>query len=146
MGPIEIIEEKGAISYLNFGRTSTCASKITPLLKEAKAQLDSYFNHQPAQFNLPLTPAATVFQEKMRAYMLAIPPGETRSYGEAANFLTSAPRSTGQACKRNPIPIIVPCHRIIAADGRLGGYSGSGGRQTKRFLLTLENGRGTWSS
>ncbi len=138
IGPLEIIEENGAISFLKFGRTRSYVSEGTALLMEAKEQLQNYFNRHSVDFDLPLAPAATLFQEKMRAYMLAIPAGETRSYGEAAEFLSSAPRSAGQACRLNPIPVIVPCHRIIAADGQLRGYSGGKGLQTKRFLLNLE--------
>ena len=101
-------------------------------------QLDAYFKGQHAKFDLALAPAATEFQGKKRAYMLASPLGETRSYGEAARSLITAARAVGQACGRNPIPIIVPCHRIIAARGQLGGFSGGDGPPTKHLLLSLE--------
>ena len=70
--------------------------------------------------------------------MRDIPPGETRSYGEVARTVGSSPRAAGNACRRNPLPIVVPCHRIVAANGALGGWSGPGGAEGKRFLLALE--------
>jgi len=70
--------------------------------------------------------------------MQQIPAGKTKSYGEVARAIASSPRAVGTACGRNPIPIVIPCHRIVAAGGALGGYSGQGGAETKRFLLRLE--------
>jgi methylated-DNA-[protein]-cysteine S-methyltransferase len=70
--------------------------------------------------------------------MQAIPRGATRTYGDIARTIGSAPRAVGAACSRNPIPVIVPCHRILAANGGIGGYSGAGGAETKRRLLALE--------
>ena len=142
LGQLEIAEQDGAIARLRIGKSGDVddAGEIdeTPLLLEAKAQITAYFAHLKTPFDLPLVPAATAFQRRMRDFMLAIPAGETRSYGEAAKSLASAPRAVGQACGRNPIPIIVPCHRIIAAAGRIGGFSGGEGLPTKRLLLALE--------
>jgi methylated-DNA-[protein]-cysteine S-methyltransferase len=142
LGPLEITEDDGAIARVRIGKPgdvdSAGETEETPLLLEATAQIKAYFEHWKTPFDLPLVPAATVFQQRMRDFMLAIPAGETRSYGEAARSLESAPRAVGQACGRNPIPIIVPCHRIIAAAGRIGGFSGGKGVPTKRLLLTLE--------
>jgi methylated-DNA-[protein]-cysteine S-methyltransferase len=70
--------------------------------------------------------------------MQAIPRGATRTYGEIARAIGSSPRAVGTACGRNPIPVIIPCHRILAAHGGIGGYSGAGGTETKRRLLALE--------
>ena len=70
--------------------------------------------------------------------MQEIPAGATRSYGDLAKALHSAPRAVGQACGRNPIPIVIPCHRVLGANGAIGGYSGEGGLDTKRSLLRLE--------
>lgn len=70
--------------------------------------------------------------------MREIPPGRTARYGEIARTLNSSARAVGMACGANPIPIIIPCHRVVAASGRLGGYSGEGGAETKRYLLRLE--------
>ena len=138
IGPLEIVEDNAEIVRLHIGKLDSGLVNATPLLEEAKMQLDAYFNQQRTIFDLPLAPAATEFQEKMRAYMVAIPLGETRSYGDAAKTLATAARAVGQACGRNPIPIIVPCHRIIAATGQLGGFSGGNGPPTKHLLLSLE--------
>jgi methylated-DNA-[protein]-cysteine S-methyltransferase len=140
VGPLEIVEDGAAIVRLHIGKNEPRFVSTTPLLEEAKMQLGAYFNHQRTTFDLPLAPAATEFQNKMRAYMLAIPRGETRSYGEAAKSLMTAARAVGQACGQNAIPIIVPCHRIIAAAGQLGGFSGGEGPPTKHLLLSLEAG------
>jgi methylated-DNA-[protein]-cysteine S-methyltransferase len=138
IGPLEIVQDKAVIVRLHIGKLDRGSVNNTSLLEEAKMQLDAYFNHQRTTFDLPLAPAVTEFQKKMRAYMVAIPLGETRSYGDAAKFLATAARAVGQACGRNPIPIIVPCHRIIAATGQLGGFSGGDGPPTKHLLLKLE--------
>lgn len=113
----------------------------TPLLNRAVHQLNAYFFCQLRQFDLPLAPHGTAFQRAVWQQMQAIPYGETRTYGEIARWLRSAPRAVGRACGRNPIPIIIPCHRVVASDG-LGGYSGDGGTGTKTWLLELEG----WSA
>jgi len=110
----------------------------TPLLKEAARQLEAYFAGRLARFDLPLAAAGSAFDRRVWAAMQAIPYGQTRSYGELAHTTSSAPRAVGGACGRNPLPIVVPCHRVLAASGRLGGYSGGTGLPTKQILLTLE--------
>lgn len=112
-----------------------------PLLAEAAAQLQAYFAGKLTRFDLPLAPAGNDFQKKAWAAIARIPFGETRSYGEVAFELGSGPRAVGGACARNPIPLFIPCHRILGAHGALGGYSGGKGLSTKRFLLELE---GAW--
>lgn len=109
----------------------------TPLLVEAKRQLDAYFDGTLARFSLPLAPDGTPFQRRVWAAMQTIPKGETRRYRDLAAMLGSGPRAIGGACGRNPIPVIIPCHRVLAANG-LGGYSGHDGLDTKRALLRLE--------
>lgn len=110
----------------------------TPVLRAAINQLDKYFDDRLTEFDLPLAPAPTPFAERMRATMCTIPHGHTRSYGELSQFLGSSARAVGRACGANTIPIIVPCHRVLAAGGRMGGYSGDGGLATKAALLRLE--------
>ena len=88
-------------------------------------------------FELPLAPRGTVFEGRVWAAMQAIPYGETRSYGDLAGATGSAPRAVGRACGKNPIPIVIPCHRVLAKAG-LGGYSGDGGLATKQRLLAVE--------
>lgn len=104
------------------------------------AALQAYFADPLLPLEIPLVPAGTPFQQRVWAALRQIPPGSTRTYGELARYLNSAPRAVGQACRRNPIPIVIPCHRVVAQDGA-GGYSGatSGPElDIKRWLLTHE--------
>jgi methylated-DNA-[protein]-cysteine S-methyltransferase len=146
LGDLTVSEEDGAIVALDWGRGSL--QQPTPLLREAARQLQDYFDGTRRTFQLPLAPAfGTPFQRQVWAALCAIPYGETRSYIDIARALGhKGARAIGQANGRNCIPILIPCHRVVAADGSLGGYSGDGGPETKHFLLTLEAhalGRGT---
>ena len=119
----------------------------TPLLQAASQALSNYFGELPASgrqpfAGLPLVPLpGTPFQQAVWTYLSGIPLGETRSYGEVARALSSSPRAVGQACRRNPLPIIIPCHRVVARNG-MGGYSGATEgpeMQRKTWLLRHEN-------
>jgi len=110
----------------------------SPVLKEATRQLDRYFAGKLKRFDLPLAARGTDFQKRVWAMMSAIPYGETATYGGMAMALGSGPRPIGMACARNPIPIIVPCHRVLGSGGKEGGFSGGKGLPTKRQLLALE--------
>ena len=112
--------------------------KATPVLKEAQRQLDRYFKRKLQRFDLPLGAHGTPFQKSVWTMMCAIPFGETATYGGMAMALGSGPRAVGMACGRNPIPIIVPCHRVLGSGGKEGGFSGGQGLPTKRKLLALE--------
>lgn len=136
LGRLSLLEEAGALAAIEWGDRSS-AEAPTPLLIEAKRQLEAYFAGDLRRFDLPLRPEGTVFERRVWQAMSEIPYGETRRYGDLAASLGATPRAIGQACGRNPLPIIVPCHRVLAATG-LGGYSGSGGAETKRLLLVLE--------
>ena len=145
--PIEtllLVEENGALTELRIGEIpdgrAEGGNDGSPLLAEAARQLAAYFAGSLRDFDLPLAPAASPFQARMRAAMLAIPFGETRTYGDLAQELggNTDPRAVGQGCGANPLPILVPCHRVVAAGGKLGGYSGGSGRATKRWLLGHE--------
>lgn len=136
LGEITLTEEEGALVALDWGRGRDQAA--TPLLREARDQLHDYFDGRRLRFDLPLAPRGTPFQRRVWAALRRIPPGETRSYADIAREIASAPRAVGQANGRNPLPILIPCHRVIAADGALGGYSGEGGAAAKRFLLAHE--------
>lgn len=107
------------------------------LLLEACRQLKAYFDGRLTAFDLPLMPAGSAFDQRVWAAMQQIPYGQTRRYGELAMAVGSAPRAIGGACGRNPIPIVIPCHRVLASGG-LGGYSGGAGLVTKQRLLGLE--------
>jgi methylated-DNA-[protein]-cysteine S-methyltransferase len=138
-GDLTISEEDGAIVALDWGRGRD--QTPTPLLRRAVGQLHDYFDGLRSGFDLPLVPGGTPFRQRVWAAMRAIPPGETRSYLDLARLLGSAPRAVGQACGANPIPILIPCHRVVAANGALGGFSGGDGLPTKRLLLDLERRR-----
>ncbi|MGE5488180.1 MAG: methylated-DNA--[protein]-cysteine S-methyltransferase [bacterium] len=107
-----------------------------PLIRETARQLAAYFRGELRSFDLPLDPAGTEFHMRVWAALSRIPYGEVRSYASIAKELGTAARAVGQANAANPIAIVLPCHRVIAADGSLGGYSG--GLERKQYLLDLE--------
>jgi methylated-DNA-[protein]-cysteine S-methyltransferase len=135
IGDLSIAEEDGAIVSVDwgFGRDQT----VTPLLSRARDQLFAYLDGHLTQFDLPLNPAGTPYRRRVWAALCAIPYGATRSYADIARQAGGSPRSVGQANGANPIPIIIPCHRVLATTG-IGGYSGGEGLPTKRALLALE--------
>lgn len=116
-------------------------SSDAPFLREAAAQLEEYFQGTRREFDLDLEPTGTRFQLKVLDALATIPYGETRSYGEVAVQIGAprAVRAVGAANGRNPLPIVLPCHRVIGADGSLTGFGG--GLETKRYLLELEGSR-----
>lgn len=138
IGDLTVTEEEGKIISLDWGWVPGKWQSTTPLLEAAVDQLNRYFDGEIGEFDLPLEPPGTEFQKKVWAEMLKIPAGKTKSYGEIAKILGSAAQPVGTACGANPIPIIIPCHRILAAGGKMGGYSGDGGLETKKALLRLE--------
>ncbi|WP_340317450.1 methylated-DNA--[protein]-cysteine S-methyltransferase [Rhizorhabdus argentea] len=105
---------------------------------EAVRQLSAYFSAGFTAFNVPLAPMATVRGEALRAAITGIPPGETLSYGAVAKAAGSSPRAIGQACARNPFPIVIPCHRVVGSGGAIGHYSAGRGTVTKTWLLDHE--------
>ena len=118
---------------------STLVERATPLLDRTRSQLEEYFAGSRREFDLPLEPRGTEFQRKVWKQLLAIGYGETTSYGALARDLgdAQASRAVGLANGSNPIPIVIPCHRVIGADGSLTGFGG--GLPIKRALLDLEN-------
>ena len=133
LGPITVVETDGAISALDWRAGGTDQS---PVLAEATAQLRAYFDRKLTAFDLPLE-FGQGFQAQVRRAMAAIPYGETRRYGDLAREIGAPAQAIGQACGANPIPILIPCHRVLAANG-LGGFSAKGGVESKVFLLRLE--------
>jgi methylated-DNA-[protein]-cysteine S-methyltransferase len=113
----------------------------TPLLRKAAAQLVAYFDDPAQGFDLPLKVEASEFQQRVCEAMLAIPLGETRTYGDLSKDLGVPAQAIGQGCGGNPIPVIIPCHRVLGANG-LGGFSGLGGVETKVWLLKHERAGG----
>jgi len=135
-GELTISEENGAIVALDWGQGRD--QQPTPLLQRARSQLQDWFDGRRRSFDLPLAAAGTPFQQRVWAGLRNIPFGQTRSYGELAHLLGTAPRAIGQAMGANPLPILIPCHRVLAARGAIGGYSGHDGVTTKRLLLSHE--------
>jgi methylated-DNA-[protein]-cysteine S-methyltransferase len=135
LGDLTVSEEGGQIVALDWGwgRDQT----PTPLLRCARELLDAYFDLKSMTFDLPLAPSGTPYQRRVWAALRAIPYGQTRTYGAIACIVGGSARSVGMANAANPIPILIPCHRVVARDG-LGGYSGGDGPATKRALLELE--------
>jgi methylated-DNA-[protein]-cysteine S-methyltransferase len=135
VGNLILDEDQDAIVSIRWSEEA--AGNGSPLLAEAARQLDAYFDGRLTEFDLPLRPTGTAFERSVWVAMQDIPYGETRSYGDLAAATHSAPRAVGRACGKNPIPIVIPCHRVLGK-GWMGGYSGSGGLKTKEVLLTLE--------
>ena len=141
LGPLTVFEDRGAVVAVEWGRAGRpdpSSSSPSPLLEEARRQFGVYFDGRLKVFDLSLNPAGSAFQRAVWGQMRRIPYGRTRTYGDIADALMSAPRAVGGACGRNPIPIIIPCHRVVGADGRMTGYSGGAGIETKIQLLRLE--------
>ena len=136
MGPLTLFAEDGYLTALVFGDYG--GYDHLPLFEEARRQLEEYFAGYRQNFDLPLDPGGTDFQRRVWRALIDIPYGKTISYRDLARQ-ADCPRgyqAVGQANGKNPIPIIIPCHRVIGADGSLGGYSA--GLDRKRFLLELE--------
>lgn len=140
VGPLTIVACDQGITAINFGRTVdlTGIPATHPLLTEAVHQLREYFAGSLRSFNLPILLEGTSFQKSVWQVLMDIPYGETISYGEQARRLgnPAAVRAVGLANGRNPVPIVVPCHRVIGANGTLTGYGG--GLVIKEALLALE--------
>lgn len=136
LGRLTLFEENGAIAAIVWGGKS--AGPPSRLLVAAKRQLAAYFACRRTGFDLLLAPQGTESERRVWALMVEIPYGETRTYGAIAASLDMSSRAVGRACARNPLPIFLPCHRVVSAHGELGGYSGAGGIETKRKLLQLE--------
>lgn len=110
------------VSYVR--RCHASPQQYGPLQRQIRQQVNAYLQHRLTVFDLPLALVGTEFQKNVWRALCAIPLGEVLTYGELAQLLGSAPRAVGQACRRNPCPLIVPCHRVIAAGSRLGGFHG----------------------
>jgi methylated-DNA-[protein]-cysteine S-methyltransferase len=147
IGDLRIIERDGSLSAIEFtpfrqpldGRPLGARQDDHPLLAEAVRQLAAYFARDLKEFDLPLDPQGSAFQRRVWDELLTIGYGDTASYGEIAGRLgmtNAASRAVGLANGRNPIPVVIPCHRVIGANGTLTGYAG--GLERKQTLLSLE--------
>jgi methylated-DNA-[protein]-cysteine S-methyltransferase len=137
LGALTLSEEDGAIVALDWGFGRDQGD--TFLLRRGRDQLQAYFDGEGRNFDLPLAPAGSPYRRRVWAVLQQIPFGQTRTYAEIASIAGGSARSVGGANAANPIPIIIPCHRVVGASG-LGGYSGAEGPATKRWLLDLETG------
>lgn len=136
VGPLMLTSDGTALTSLSFG-ASLEPNMALPLFREAFTWLDTYFSGRDPGPVPRLDPAGTAFQQKVWKELLAIPFGATRSYGSLARAVgCGSARAVGQAVHANPIAILIPCHRVIGADGSLTGFAG--GLDIKRRLLTLE--------
>ncbi|GEP33189.1 methylated-DNA--protein-cysteine methyltransferase [Nocardioides szechwanensis] len=146
IGELRLVEQAGAITAIEFspfrdpdGRVRGVRDDSHPLLVETKRQLTAYFARDLKEFDLPLAPAGTDFQKRVWEQLVGIAYGQTASYGQIAAQLgktNAASRAVGLANGSNPIPIVIPCHRVIGANGTLTGYAG--GIERKQTLLELE--------
>ena len=146
VGPLRLVERDGSITAIEFspyrdgdGRPRGDRRDDHPVLVEAARQLEEYFAGRRTDFDLPLSPTGTDFQQRVWEQLRGIGYGQTTSYGAIAHRLgmtNAASRAVGLANGRNPIPIVIPCHRVIGADGTLTGYAG--GLERKQLLLDLE--------
>ena len=139
LGSVTLVEEDGALLAITTHRPYEGIEQETALIKEANRQLSEYLKGERQMFDLPLNPRGTDFQKRVWRALCDIPYGETRSYKQIAEAICNpkAVRAVGMANNRNPITIVVPCHRVIGADGKLVGYGG--GLEMKEFLLRLES-------
>lgn len=146
IGELRLVAHDGAVTAVEFapllavpGRPRGARDDDDPLLREAAAQLAAYFSGSRTDFELPLAPVGSDFQRLVWQELRSIGFGLTASYGQVAARLgrtNAASRAVGLANGRNPIPVLIPCHRVIGADGTLTGYAG--GLERKRLLLDLE--------
>jgi methylated-DNA-[protein]-cysteine S-methyltransferase len=135
VGDLTLFAEDEKIVALEWGWGSV--QEPSPVLVRVKAALEAYFDGEALPGDLPLNPAGSAYRQKVWAALRQIPAGETRSYAQIAAVAGGSARSVGGANAANPIPILIPCHRVLGTTG-LGGYSGGEGLETKQALLNLE--------
>jgi methylated-DNA-[protein]-cysteine S-methyltransferase len=136
LGPLTLFQEGNALISLVFGDYG--GFDDTPLFRETARQLEEYFSGRRLSFSLPLDPGGTPFQRSVWRVLADLPWGKTTTYGALAKQLgiPGGARAVGQACGKNPLPVLIPCHRCLGKKNALGGYSGGPGR--KAVLLDLE--------
>lgn len=146
LGELTVVADDDWLTELHLpgddGVVPTGAVEGGPTVDRAAAQLAEWFAGERERFDLPLAPVGTAFQRRVWAALVAVPYGRTATYGDIAAAIgqPTATRAVGAANGRNPIPLIIPCHRVIGSNGALVGYSGGGGVATKRYLLDVEQG------
>jgi methylated-DNA-[protein]-cysteine S-methyltransferase len=140
IGTLTLVKTSGVLTglYMGDARAELLGPRADSGFEDVVEQLEEYFARKRTMFTVPIAPMGTTFQQRVWTELTTIPYGETRSYGQLADAIgnRSAMRAVGAANGRNPISIIVPCHRVIGSNGTLVGYGG--GLERKRFLLDLE--------
>ena len=138
IGIVRLTEEGGAITRIELSDAIDASSASTPLLHEAERQIMAYLGGKRQQLDFPIRMVGTPFQQRVWRALQQIPYGTTRTYGEIATAIGNprASRAVGMACNKNPLLLIVPCHRVIGANGKLTGFAY--GMNAKRWLLELE--------
>jgi methylated-DNA-[protein]-cysteine S-methyltransferase len=136
LGAITVFAEDAAVVAVKWGRAAGEAPG--PSVDRAVAELDRYFHGEAMTFTVAARPAGSAFQRRVWQRLQAVPWGATATYGSIAAELKTSARAVARACASNPIPIIIPCHRVVGAGGALCGYSGGDGAATKAALLALE--------
>lgn len=139
VGGLRLHAQAGLLTAIDFAADPRGSRAADPVLDEAERQLGEYFDGTRTEFDLPLASEGSEFQKKVWAELQRIPYGETAAYGDIARRLGYEPvisRAVGVANASNPLPIVVPCHRVVGSDGKLTGYAG--GVDRKRALLELE--------
>ena len=135
-GWISIFEENNKIIEINFLKTSNIGSSI--FLKKMKQEIKSFFMKKNKSLEIPLDIKGSKLQKKIWKELMKIPYGKTKSYGEIAKKVNTSPRYVGNVCGQNKHVLAIPCHRVIRADGSLGGFSGLGGINLKKRLINFE--------
>lgn len=142
IGLVRVTGTEDRIDAIEILASGDAVASDAPAIREAVQQLEAYFAGRLTAFDLPLAPSPTERGAVLRQGIVDIAYGETASYGALAKAIGSSPRAIGQACARNPFPIVVPCHRILGAGGALGAYSAGNGSITKFKLLDHERPQG----
>lgn len=143
-GRVRVVSDGEAIVRVTWIAPGTIVEPVLEdaVSRETAAQLQAYFAGHLTSFDVPLKfRGGSAFERAIWQAMLQIPWGETRSYGDLAALTGGVARAVGGACGRNPIPIVVPCHRVVGSGGRLVGFSGAEGVATKQWLLDFERGQ-----
>ena len=138
IGIVRLTEEGGAITCIELTDAADTFAAPTPLLHEAALQILAYLEGKRQQLDFPIRMVGTPFQQRVWQALQQIPYGATRTYGEIATAIgnSRASRAVGMACNKNPLLLIVPCHRVVGANGKLVGFAY--GTEAKRWLLELE--------
>ncbi len=138
IGFVTMIATDEWLISVQIGRRPVRPSPPSPLIREGLAQIAAWFAGRLTDFTLPLAPASSSRGQALRAALIAVPYGQTISYGALAALAGSGARAIGQLCARNPLPLLVPCHRVTAAGGKLGAYSAADGPESKAWLIAHE--------